>query len=217
MLFPQLPGIIGMDIGPKSNELKDIVTSRDRSQLIQESSLTIAPTLSERIMTTFKTSYIPRRLLIRVARSEFPDVTELLDSSPGLDARLLYNKRQSLAAYASGESSTGIDTQPDGNPKANTLDADDLRALQLLLEFINLEFTDTTAQVAELLDEGMITWNLLWVLCEKGTIMQRGSDDIELSAFELLKWVYKDKEINRVPSPGSIQVVHEGAGSKQAA
>ncbi|KAG8703263.1 hypothetical protein FRC08_002983 [Ceratobasidium sp. 394] len=157
--------------------------------------------------------------LVELMRSEFRDVTDLLDSSPGLDARLVYNKRQSLAARASGNSSTEIDTQSNDNPEANPLDTDDLKALQLLLEFIDLEFINTTTQVADLQDEGMITWSLLWALCKRGTLMQRDSkeDSDNASAFELLSWVYKDKETNRGPAHRGHGAISDHTSNKQPA
>ncbi|KAG9115766.1 hypothetical protein FRC07_007511, partial [Ceratobasidium sp. 392] len=127
------------------------------------------------------------RPLIKFLRPVFQDETNLVGSSPGLDARLIYNKRVELVDCMRNEP-TSLD-----DPKTTAPSAEDLKALQLLLDYIELDFADVTTEVNALMlpDEEYITWNLLWTLCGRGKLMEvaRGQE-----AFEVLRWEYKSKE-----------------------
>ncbi|KAG8715088.1 hypothetical protein FRC09_016948 [Ceratobasidium sp. 395] len=75
---------------------------------------------------------------------------------------------------------------------------EDLTALQLLLGYIELEFTNVTAQVDALMIRGEehITWSLLWAICERGKLMRIASKSFgdEPLAFETTGWEYRAKK-----------------------
>jgi hypothetical protein len=117
-----------------------------------------------------------------------------LGPNPGLDARIVYNKRKRLAAFIQEKGSTGTELEPASDDQVET--AEDLQALQLLLDYIESEFADVTTQLDGLLlqKNGYTTWNLLWMLCERGTRMEALDTEFgEPYAFELQGWVYKER------------------------
>ncbi|KAG8745908.1 hypothetical protein FRC10_006712 [Ceratobasidium sp. 414] len=135
--------------------------------------------------------------LIQLLRSEFQDVTDLLGLNPGLDARLIYNKRERLLTCIRDKSFKDIDINFEEDSEAEATFVEDMEALQLLLDYIGVEFEHVTSQLDTLLrqqKEGHITWNLLWTLCEKGGRMQAmDPGNGEPVAFELTSWGYKEK------------------------
>ncbi|KAG9128021.1 hypothetical protein FRC07_006135 [Ceratobasidium sp. 392] len=135
--------------------------------------------------------------LIDLLRAEFEDVSDLLGYNPGLDARLIYNKLERLQTCIRDRSFTGVDLNFEEDSEQETTYAEDMEALQLLLDYIGTQFEDVTSQLDILLrqqKEGHITWNLLWTLCEKGKRMQASDPGTgEPIAFELNNWGYKEK------------------------
>ncbi|KAG8716988.1 hypothetical protein FRC09_014912, partial [Ceratobasidium sp. 395] len=135
--------------------------------------------------------------LIQLLRAEFQDITDLLGMNPGLDARLIYNKMERLRICIRDRSFADVDLDFEEDSEKETVFAEDMEALQLLLDYIESEFEDVTSQLDTLLrqqKEGHITWNLLWTLCEKGKIMQAvDANNGEPIAFQLSSWGYKEK------------------------
>jgi hypothetical protein len=129
-------------------------------------------------------------------RAEFRDVTELLGLYPGLDARLIYNKRERLRTCIREKVFKGFDLNDNDDPEVEAAYAEELEVLALLLDYIESEFVDVTTQLDSLTvqKEGHSTWNLLWTLCEKGTRMESVDNESgDLCAFELKSWNYKEK------------------------
>jgi hypothetical protein len=129
-------------------------------------------------------------------RAEFQDVTELLGLYPGLDARLIYNKRERLRTCIRNKIFKGLDLNNLDDPETEAAYAEELEVLELLLDYIESEFADVTTQLGSLTTqkEGHTTWNLLWTLCEKGTLMESvDAESGDLCAFQLKSWHYKEK------------------------
>ncbi|KAG8708780.1 hypothetical protein FRC08_018713 [Ceratobasidium sp. 394] len=135
--------------------------------------------------------------LIQLLRSEFQDVTDLLGLNPGLDARLIYNKRERLLTCIRERSFKEVDLNFEEDSEAEATFVEDMEALRLLLDYIGSHFEDVTSQLDMLLrqqQEGHITWNLLWTLCERGKLMQAiDVNSAEPIAFQLTSWGYKEK------------------------
>ncbi|KAG9076557.1 hypothetical protein FRC06_009447, partial [Ceratobasidium sp. 370] len=136
--------------------------------------------------------------LIELLEPEFKGVAKWSKRSAALDARLVYQMRERLATSIREKFFDGLNPGGDTESKATPIVY--LEAVQQLLDYVESEYSGVPAQVDGhmLKDEGSITWDLLWALCQKGKRMQ-AEDNVsgEPIAFEVFRWAYKPKGFSR--------------------
>ncbi|KAG8738110.1 hypothetical protein FRC10_007277 [Ceratobasidium sp. 414] len=136
--------------------------------------------------------------LIELLEPEFKGVANWTKWSASLDARLIYKKRERLATCIREKFLEGLN--PDEDTEAKATPVVYLEAVQQLLDYIESEYAGIPAQIDEHMrrNEGSITWDILWALCQKGKRMQ-AEDSVsgDPIAFEVVRWAYKPKGFSR--------------------
>ncbi|KAG9090702.1 hypothetical protein FS749_000348 [Ceratobasidium sp. UAMH 11750] len=127
--------------------------------------------------------------MVELLKPYFRGLSGFAGLQPGVDARYVYNQRIALGDLVTRSINSTNTTREIKRACSE---------LQTLLDYINDEFKDITAQLEDIRQESnpQIEWHLLWALFPKDGLVQTSDGYSEQGmAFRMESWVYEDNYV----------------------